>query len=105
MGHLPPWVSARGDNEALLDVLVSPRAAHHRIMGVHDDRLKIQIAAPPVDGKANEALTRFLAEMLGIARAQVEVVGGGSSRRKTVRLIGISAQRVTAKLWTGSGLT
>ncbi|MFC1612143.1 DUF167 domain-containing protein [Myxococcota bacterium] len=68
-----------------MDVLVSPRASRTRVMGVHDNRLKIQLAAPPVEGKANNALVRFLARGLDVSRAQVEIVGGSSSRRKTVR--------------------
>lgn len=67
-------------------------------MGDHDGRLKIQLAAPPVEGKANAALVRFLADTLSIVRAQVEVVGGATSRRKTVRLAGIDPHRVMMRL-------
>jgi uncharacterized protein (TIGR00251 family) len=82
----------------MLDVLVSPRASRSRIMGVHDDRLKIQLTAPPVDGKANDALVRFLAEAVGVPRAQVEVVGGQTNKRKTVRMVGVAAHLVLLKL-------
>ncbi len=93
----PAWLSSSGD-DVFLDVLVSPRASRTRVMGVHDDRLKIQIAAPPVDGKANDELVRFLAETLGVSRAQVEVVGGASSKRKTVRLLGVPQHVALIKL-------
>jgi hypothetical protein len=87
-----------GEDDLRLNVIVSPRASRTRIMGVHDDRLKIQIAAPPADGKANQALVRFLAETLGITKAQVEIVGGGSNTRKTVRLSKVTAAQAVLKL-------
>jgi uncharacterized protein (TIGR00251 family) len=93
----PSWLHPQGE-DILLDVFVAPRATRTRIMGVHDGRLKIQLAAPPVDGKANDALVRFIAETLGVARAQVEIVGGPASKRKTVRLAGVPPQRALLAL-------
>jgi uncharacterized protein len=81
-----------------LDVVVAPRASRSRVMGVYDNRLKIQVAAPPVEGKANEALVRFLADTLGVAGAQVDIVGGTSNKRKTVRLASVPAHIVLLKL-------
>ncbi|MEK7703573.1 MAG: DUF167 domain-containing protein [Myxococcota bacterium] len=75
--------------DLLVDVLVAPRASRSRIVDVHDNRLKIQITAPPTEGKANAALVELLARTLGVAKVQVDVVGGASSRRKTVRLAGV----------------
>ncbi len=95
--ELPAWLHPQGD-AVLIDVLVSPRASRTRVMGVHEDRLKIQLTAPPVDNKANAALVRFVAEALAVSRAQVEIVGGPSSRRKTVRVLGVTAQRAVLKL-------
>lgn len=82
----------------LLDLLVAPNASRTRVLDEHDGRLKIQLAAPPVDGKANEALVRFVAKALGVSRAQVEIVGGMTSRRKTLRIAQVSAQLVFLKL-------
>jgi uncharacterized protein (TIGR00251 family) len=82
----------------MLDVLVAPRASRNRILGVHDERLKIQLTAPPVDGKANDALVRFIADVLGIAKAQVEIVGGAANKRKTVRLTGVAPHLALLKL-------
>jgi uncharacterized protein len=93
----PAWMNPRAD-DVFLDVVVAPRASRTRVMGVHDDRLKIQVAAPPVEGKANEVLVRFLADTLGIAKAQVDIVGGTSSKRKTVRLAGVPPHLVLLKL-------
>lgn len=102
MIELPVWLQVHGE-DLRIEVLVAPRASRTRIMGVHDNRLKIQLAAPPVDGKANDALVRFLADTLGIARAQVEIIGGATSRRKTVRLARVSAQLAVLKLSPISG--
>ncbi|MEE8408106.1 MAG: DUF167 domain-containing protein [Myxococcota bacterium] len=91
------WLHPQED-AVLIDVLVSPRASRTRIVGVHDERLKIHLAAPPVDGKANDLLVRFLADMLEVSRAQIEIVGGPSGRRKTVRLSSVGTQRALLKL-------
>lgn len=94
---IPPWLQVRGE-DLRLEVIVSPRSARTRIMGVHDDRLKIQLAAPPAEGRANQALVRFLAEILEIPKAQIEIVGGATNKRKTVRLSKVSAQQVVLRL-------
>ncbi len=94
---IPAWLHPQGD-VLLADVLVSTRASRTRIMGVHDGRLKVQVAAPPVDGQANKALIRFLAETLDVPRAQLEIVGGHANRRKTVRLISVTIQKVLLRL-------
>lgn len=95
--QIPSWLDVRGE-DVHVNVLVVPRASRSRIMGVHDDRLKIQITAPPVEGQANEALRRLLSKLLDIPRAQIEVVGGASGRRKTVRLARVAAHHVLLRL-------
>ncbi len=97
MSTSPPWLHQHGE-DVLLDVVVVPRASRTRILSVYDDRLKIQLAAPPVDGKANDALVRFLAETLDMPRAQIEVVGGAANKRKTVRVKSAAMVRVMLKL-------
>jgi uncharacterized protein (TIGR00251 family) len=84
--------------DALLEVLVQPRASRTRVVGEHDGRLKIQLAAPPVEGEANAALVAFLAERLSVRRQDVVIVRGDTGRRKTVRLVGVRATRATAAL-------
>lgn len=81
-----------------LDVHVVPRAAHSRIVGPHDGRLKIQLAAPPVDGAANAALVDLLADTLAVPRSSVEVVRGHTGRRKTVRVAGLVARELRRRL-------
>jgi len=94
---LPVWLHEQG-GALLVDVLVSPRGSRNRVVAVHDNRLKIQLTAPPVEGQANDALVRFFADALDVPRAQVEIVGGAASRRKTVRLASIPAHKVILRL-------
>lgn len=85
----------------LLDVYVAPRAAKSRLAGLHDGRLKVQVAAPPVDGAANAELVRFLAGKLGVPRSSVDLVKGASNRRKTVAIEGLGAAEVRTRLELG----
>ena len=66
------------------DVLVVPRASRSAVAGVHDDRLKVTLAAPPVDGRANEALVDFLARALQKPKRDVTIVRGEKGRKKTI---------------------
>jgi len=79
-------------------VRVVPRASKDEIAGVHGEALRIRLTAPPVEGKANEALIVFLAQWLGVRKSQVEIVAGAASRRKMVRIMGVSPQEVEQKL-------
>ena len=79
-----------------LAVLVQPRASRTRVVGEHDGMLKIQLAAPPVDGEANAALLEFLARRLGVPRRQVTLVSGDASRRKRVRVEGLGVAAAEA---------
>lgn len=81
----------------LLRVYLQPRASRNEFAGHHGDALKVRITAPPVDGAANEALIRFLADGLGVGIRAVEIVSGLSGRRKTVRVQGVSAAEVLAR--------
>ncbi len=67
-------------------------------MGEHDGRLKLQLAAPPVDGEANQALVEFLARALGVRKADVAIVRGETGRRKAVRVAGVPPGAVRAAL-------
>lgn len=84
-----------------IDVLVQPRASRTRAVGEHGGRLKVQVAAPPVDGEANAALVAFLASALGVRKSDVALVRGDSGRRKTVRIAGVSAADALARLMGG----
>ncbi len=75
----------------VLELLIQPRASRTRAVGEHDARLKLQLAAPPVDGEANQALIEFLARALGVRKADVTIARGETGRRKTVRIAGVTA--------------
>lgn len=78
------WARATANGGWLLTLHIQPGAKHTAVVGLHGDALKIRLAAPPVDGKANEALLRFVAETLGIPRSAVELKSGQTSRRKVL---------------------
>lgn len=82
------------DDAATFAVKVVPRASRNQIVGREGDAIKIRLNAPPVEGKANEALAKFLAETLGVRRAQIEIVSGHASRHKIVRVRGVTANQV-----------
>jgi len=82
-----------------LSVRVHPGARKNGVTGVHADAVKIALTAPPVDGKANEALIAFLAEALRLPRARIALVAGITSRVKMVRITGKSAAEVAAALF------
>ena len=79
-------------------VRVVPRASRNGIVGVHGDALKVRVTAPPVEGRANEALIAFLAKRLGVRKSQVDIVAGATSRRKMIRVSGLSPQEVGERL-------
>lgn len=84
----PVW--ARRDGDAwLLDLHVQPGAKTTQAVGEHGGRLKLKIAAPPVDNKANAHLLAWLADRLGVPKASVTLVRGETSRQKTVAVRGV----------------
>jgi uncharacterized protein (TIGR00251 family) len=81
-----------------LAVRLHPGARKNGVTGVHADALKIALTAQQVDGKANEALIEFLAETLRLPRARIAIVAGLTSRAKTLRITGKSADEVVTAL-------
>lgn len=69
-------------------VRVQPRASKTELGGGHGDAIRIRVAAPPVDGEANEELVRFLAKKLGVAKAAISIVSGESGRDKLIEVSG-----------------
>lgn len=88
--RLPPGLRTDGD-DLLLDCMVQPGARTSEVGGWHGDRLRVRIQAPPVDGKANDALVRFVAHLAGLPRRAVVLERGETDRRKTLRLRGLAA--------------
>jgi uncharacterized protein (TIGR00251 family) len=72
---------------------VTPGAARSEIAGVADGRLRIRLAAPAREGRANEELTRFVAGLLGVSRKDVVVAAGSTGRRKLVRVKGMTVEQ------------
>jgi hypothetical protein len=73
-------------------VRVQPRAARSQVAGEIDGALKLRLAAPPVDGAANEELIRLIAKLFDAPRSRVALIAGQSSKNKLVRVSGISAE-------------
>ena len=81
-----------------LRLRIQPRAASSEVAGLHGDRLRIRLAAPPVDGAANEELVRFLAGVLGVPPRAVEITAGHGGRQKTVVVHGVGLPGAAAAL-------
>ncbi|HEX8097441.1 MAG TPA: DUF167 domain-containing protein [Pyrinomonadaceae bacterium] len=78
----------------IFSVRVVPRASRSEVVGEHDGALRVRVAAPPVEGAANEELVRTLARALGLPRGAVEITGGHTSKLKQVRARGADALRL-----------
>lgn len=77
----------RWDGDALiLDCHLQPKASNNAFVGLHGERLKIRLTAPPVDGKANALLLAFLAEEFAVGKSSVTLLSGQQSRQKRVRI-------------------
>jgi uncharacterized protein (TIGR00251 family) len=88
----------RSVDHTSLIVHVQPRAKHTEVAGWHGDAVKIRLAAPPVDGAANEALLAFIARQARVPKRAVTLVSGATSRRKHIRISGRSRDTVLAAL-------
>ena len=93
---LPTWLTEDG---ALADTFIialycQPGAKKTEVQGEHDGRLKLRLAAPPVEGKANEVLVQWLSKTLEIRRVNIELLAGDLSRLKRVRVQGITADQL-----------
>ena len=75
-------------------VRVVPRASRSQVAGEHDGALRVRVAAPPVDGAANEELARTLARALGVAARDVSITSGHSSKLKQVRVLNATRERL-----------
>ena len=85
------WLRVAADGRITLTLHIQPGAKKTEVAGLHGEALKIRLAAPPVDGKANEALLRFVAETLGLPKSAVSLKSGQTSRRKVLEISGATA--------------
>jgi len=88
----------------MIKVHVQPRASRSECVGFHGDALKFRVAAPPVEGAANQALCRYLADCLSVPKSAVVVASGQTGRQKRVLIKGIGAKRVQEMLGLEAGL-
>jgi uncharacterized protein (TIGR00251 family) len=77
---------------------VQPGASRTGIAGLHGDALKVRVAAPPAEGRANRELLHYLADLLGVARVRIALIKGETGRRKTVVIQGIGLQEARRRL-------
>jgi len=92
-----PWLRQAGD-DVVLTLHIQPGAKKSEVAGEHGEALKIRLAAPPVDGKANDCLVAFLAERLGLPKSRILLISGQTSRSKRLRLLGTTVAAITAVL-------
>ena len=83
---------------ARITVKVHPRARRTRVAGMLGDAYKLDLAAPPVDGKANEACIRFVSELAGVPASRVRIVLGLTSRTKVIEIEGVAQEVLEGKL-------
>ncbi|MCK6549704.1 DUF167 domain-containing protein [Myxococcota bacterium] len=89
------WYRASG-GAFEVDVLAVPRSSRSRVAGVHDGRLKVQLAAPPADGEANAALVALFSELLSLKRSAISLVAGHGARQKRLRIEGTTEAALEA---------
>lgn len=97
------WLQ-RHEDGVTLDLRVQPRASCDEVAGLHGDRLRLRIKAPPVDGAANEHLCRFIAGLFGVPPSQVRLLRGANGRDKRVSVTGVTTlPAALARLDEGAG--
>lgn len=88
------WFRRNGDI-LTLTLHIQPGAKRTEVAGLHGEALKIRLAAPPIEGRANEALLKFIAESFGVPLRQVELKQGGQSRHKVVAVTASKVEPVS----------
>lgn len=81
-----PFLTTAKDGTVLLRVFIQPKASKTRVVGVYDGLLKIGVTSPPVEGKANREVVKFLAKLLKISKKDIVLKSGLQSRRKTLKV-------------------
>jgi len=98
-------IVATYNGSVILSVRVQPRAPRTNIVGELGGALKIRLAAPPVDGKANEELIRFFAQIFNLPRKEIEIISGEKSRNKQLRINGISVDQIRREITKNTKIT
>lgn len=92
------FLSSYKDGRVLLKLHVQPKASKNRFAGIYNDAIKITITAPPVDGKANAAVIKFLASTLNLKKKDLEIKHGLQSRTKSVLIAGRSIKDIRSQI-------
>lgn len=88
-----------GKHGAAIAIRVTPRARKTELSGIMaDGTLRIRISAPPVEGKANKALIKYLADVLGVRKSRIEIVAGETGLDKIVSIVDMSAEQVQRRI-------
>jgi len=95
---LPPNSDKMKGAAITLKIRLYPRASRDEIVGLHGDALKVRITAPPIEGRANLALQRFIAEKLNLSSSQIEIIAGQRSREKILKISGVTHEDVEKAL-------
>jgi len=82
------------ENYVTFSVRVQPRSSKNEICGIYGDAMKIKLTSPPVEGEANEGLIKFLSDILKISKGQIEIISGHKSRTKSIKIIGVTKEKV-----------
>ncbi len=85
-------------NPGAIEVWIQPRSHTNAVEGMREDAVVIRLTAPPVDGEANRALVKFVAQRLGVSLSPVAVLGGECSRHKWIAVEGLSAEGLRRNL-------
>jgi len=91
------WMNEISDG---IDVRVRavPRASKNEIQGLYDNALKIRLTTPPVDGKANQALVKFISKKLNLSKSHIQLIQGATSRQKTLRITGLTKEQFLKRI-------
>lgn len=85
-------------NDIMIKVKIVPGSSKNKIVGVYNDALKISIAAPPVEGKANKKCIAYLAKYFDVAKSKIEIISGQTSKNKLIKIYDISPKEFLDKI-------
>lgn len=88
-------------SQAKINVQVSPNARHNEVVGFESDILKVKIAAPPLQGKANKELIKFLSQTIKISRGSITIERGLTSKKKVIAIVGLNRAEIMKRLGAG----
>jgi uncharacterized protein (TIGR00251 family) len=85
-------------SQVKINVQVSPNARHNEVVGFESDMLKVKVAAPPLQGKANKELIKFLSQTLKVSRGSITIERGLTSRNKIIAIAGLDRTEIARRL-------